>query len=175
MAYRYGLFIPSSKLHTPEALVPQFRNLTRPTQDFVVQLRVICDSVLYAYLSRIADTAEKRQFIHVAYTVFYPKLDPFDLEDFKMVLDGLYKMKVFDPHPSDFPPYNLRVFLLTMGHWFSLSDYFRSFRTDPERSREFCYEGRLWNAFVATRYMRYLRALSNSRCGMLLKCVPSEC
>ena len=80
-----------------------------------------------------------------------------------MFLDGLYKLKVFDPYPSNFPPYDLRVFSVTMRSLWGLSEYFASFIRDPERSREFYYEGGLWPAFVATRYMRYLRTLSNSK------------
>ena len=124
-----------------------------------MQLRVICDSVLYAYLSRIADTAEKRHYIDLACTIF----GVLDFESHRMLLDNLHKLKVFDLHLSDFPPCDLRVFLNATSWRVGFSDYFSSFRWDPERSREFYYEDGLWNAFVATRYMRYFRTLSNSR------------
>ena len=78
-----------------------------------------------------------------------------------MLLDGLYKLKVFNHHPSDFLPYHLRVFGVTTPSLWGLSEYFARFIRDPERSREFCYEGGLWHTFVATRYLRYLRTLSN--------------
>ena len=152
-AYQYGLFIPSSKFHTAEI----------PTQDFVVQLRITCDAVLYAYLSRIADTAEKRRYIYVAYTVYDRLMFCSDFEGFLKFPDGPYKLKVFNPHPPDVPPYDLRVLTTLQDRRLGLRGYFWRFSSDPERSREFYYEGGLWNAFVATRYMRFLRTLSNAR------------
>ena len=52
--------IPSSKLHTAEVLIPQFGDLAQGIQglNFVVQLRTLCDSFLYAQLSKVAVTAE---------------------------------------------------------------------------------------------------------------------
>jgi len=124
-----------------------------------VQLKTICDSVLHAYLSKIADTAEKRHYLHVLCTAGdvagFTNLDTF--------LDKLHELKVFDLQLSVFQPYDLCVFLITMNYPVGLSYYFRSFRSDPERSREFHYEEGLWHAFVTTRYMRFYRTLSNPR------------
>ena len=60
----YWTIHSSFKLCTAEAPVSQVGALAQSTQvsDFVVQLRAICDSVLYAYLSKVADT-EKNAII----------------------------------------------------------------------------------------------------------------
>ena len=80
-----------------------------------------------------------------------------------MFLENLHEfnLKVLDL--SVFHPEDLRVILFTMSGFSYLSNYVKSFRSDPERSREFHYEGGVWHTFVATRCMRYLRTLSDSR------------
>ena len=154
-----GLSIPRSKLHAAEALVPQAQHPTQATQDFIVQMRTICDPVLHAYLSKVADTAEKRHYLHALCTAVqgsgWTSLDSF--------LNMLHEFKIFDFDISVFQPHDLRVLLDTLNTFNGLSSHFKNFRSDRERSREFHYERGLWNAFVATRYMRFLRTLSNSR------------
>ena len=152
------------KLHTAEILVPQVQSASQATQVIIVQLRSICDSALHAYLSKVADTAKKRHYLHASCTAVDERaLEWFKLMEFDPFLEDLYKFKIFDLHLSIFQPYNLRVLLTTMSSRFALSDYIRRFRSDPERSREFHYEDGLWHAFVATRYMRFLRVSPNSR------------
>ena len=154
-----------SFFHTADAYGFQVENLSQATQDrdshFVVHLRTICDSVLYTYLSKVADTAEKRHYLHASCAaVDKTKLL---LKEIDAFLDKLYKFKVFDLHPSAFQPHDLRVLLATTSCSSVFSIYLESFRSDPERSREFHYEEARWHAFVATRYMRFLRTPSNSR------------
>ena len=129
--------------------------------DFVVQLMTNCDSVLYAYLSKIADTTEKRHYLDLSCTTVVGGLR--GRLNFDIFLDDLHKFEVLDLNLSVFQPYDLRVLLATIGDHFILRDYFKNFRSSPERSKEFHYEGGLWHAFVATRYMRFLRMPSNSR------------
>jgi len=155
-------FIPSaSKRHIAEALVPQVESVTQATQDIVMQLRTICDSVLYAYLSKVADTTEKQHYLGLSCTVFgaitLPHSDGLDT-----FLDNLHKLEVLDLHLSLFQPHALRPFLVTINPHFCLSLYILEFRSDPERSKEF-HKGDLFDAFIATRYMRFLRTPSNSR------------
>ena len=152
---------PSFELHTTEA-VPQFRNSNQVTHGFLVQLRTICDSVLYAYLSKVADTEEKRHYLDLSYTaVRYPGV--FYLEELDKFLNHLHKFEIMDLHLSVFQPYDLRVLLVAMSDHYWLSYYFHDFRSDPERSKEFHYEGGLLHAFVATRYMRFFRTTFDSR------------
>jgi len=103
-----GLFIPPSKVHPAELLVPQVENPTQATQDIVVQLRTICSPVLYAYLSRIADTAEKQRYPHVSCTEVDGKRTIF--RDLDMFFENLHEFKVFDL--SVFHSDDLRVLLL---------------------------------------------------------------
>ena len=126
-----------------------------------MQLRTICDSVLYAYLSKVADTAEKQHYLRALCTaVEVSNLRFSEVDPFLHILD---KFKIFDLHHSIFQPDDLHALFATITYWSPLLDYFREFRSDPERSREFYYEDGLWHAFVATRYMRFLRTLSDSR------------
>ena len=154
--------------HT-DAQVPQAEKLTPATQessDFVAQLRTICDSVLYAYLSKVADTAEKRYYLDLSYTIVTIAQGRLrDLVDLDKFLDNLHKYEVLEPHFSVFQPYDVRVLFATTEHFSSkLSHHITDFRSDPERSKEFHYEGRpQWDTIIATRYMRCLRTRSNSR------------
>jgi hypothetical protein len=127
-----------------------------------MQLKTTCDSVLYAYLSKVADTTEKRHYLHVSCTAVMVNGFRLGFSDLNTFLDFLHKFDVFDLHHS-VQPYDLRDLLATMSLLSHLSYYFRQFRSDPERSREFHYEDGLWHTFVATRYMRFLRKLSDSR------------
>ena len=144
--------------------LPQVEDLSQATQDsaFVVQLRTICDSVLYAYLSKVADTAEKRHYLALSYTaVENPEVVV--LGDLDRFLNHLHKFKILDLHISVFHPYDLRVLLVTMSYFYSLSDYFKTFISDRARSKEFHYDVGQFHTLIATRYMRYLRTRSNSR------------
>ena len=130
-----------------------------------MQLRTICDSVLHAYFSKVADTTEKRHYLHALQAAMvnngiYPRAR--DL--FIFLHDPVHKLKVFDVHPSDFQPYDLSILLAIMGDRSVLGLYYmRDFSADPQRSKEFYHEAGLWITFVVTRQMRYLRTLSNSR------------
>jgi len=159
-----GSFIPSSKLYTAEALVPQVGPLTWyiRSSDFALELRKLCDPVLYAYLSKVANTAEKRHYLHVSCTAV-AKHGLYLREGVDAFLGDLHVVKALDLYLSVYQPYDLRVLFATLSNRCRLWNYFKSFRSDPERSREFYYEGGLWHAFVATRYMRFLRTLSDSR------------
>ena len=137
--------------------------MSQATQDsdFVVQLVTICDSVLYAYLSKVADTAEKRRYLDLSCTVVNKEgLYSMNLDEF---LDNVHKLGGIDLHLSIFQPYDLRVLLATIWHCRFLPNYFKNFRSDPERSKEFHYGVGLVHAFVATCYMRFLRTPSNPR------------
>lgn len=126
---------------------------------------MICDSVLHAYFSKVADTAEKRHYLHVLQAsmvnnAIYPRTRDFIIFQH----DPVHTLKVFDLHPSDFQPYDPNVLLAIMQNPSVLGLYYtRSFSSDPQRSREFYHEAGLWITFVVTRLMRYLRTLSNSR------------
>ena len=157
--WRTELFIPSSKLRTAEVLVLQIERSTRATQDFVVQLRMICDSAFYAYLSKVANTAGRRHYLHALCTAVDRKKLGF--REFDAFVGNLHKFKVFDLHLSFFPLDDLRVLAFTMNRWSDLSHYFRDFRSRPERSKEFYYDAGLWHTLVATRYMRFLRTLTH--------------
>ena len=145
-----------------DTLVPQLEYLHQATTEdsaFVMKLRAICDSVLYAYFSKVADTAEKQHYLHLSCTV----IDKQPFPDLDEVLDDLQKFEILDLHLSVFQPYGLRVLLVAIRHVSSVFMYFKNFRSDPERSKEFHYEGGPLHAFVAARYMRSLRTMYDSR------------
>ena len=157
-------FIPP-KLLTAEVPVPQGADLARKIQDsdFLVQLRTTCDSVLHAYLSKVADTAEKRYYLKLSCSVVGSSPRCLDV-----LPDYLCRLGILDLHLSDFQPYNLCFLLAARCHLNSFRNYFAGFRRDPERSKEFHFEYFRWPgyAFVATRCMRFLRKLSNPRWGI---------
>ena len=136
---------------------PQEEHSTQATQDsdFVVQLRMICDSVLYAYLSKVVDTAEKRHYLDLSYaTVAGQSLgSPY----LYMFLDEIHKYGIVDLHLSVFQPHDLHVLLVSITSFPDhLAKYFEKFRSDPERSKEFHYEVGPFHTFIATRCMRFL-------------------
>jgi len=166
--------------HSFPALFPQVENLTQASHDFVTQLRTICDSALYAYLSMIVDTAGKRNYLDLSTAVAASAGDRSNLgSNWYRFLDSLHNLKVLDINPAVFQPrltghtslrrphfaepYSPLVLLVTADSISPLSHYFKRFRLDLERSREFYYEYSRWHAIVATRYMRFLRRPSNSR------------
>ena len=148
-------------------MVPQVKHPTQATlnSDAVVQLTTICDSAFYAYLSKIANTAEKRRYLHASCTV----IDHNDevliyLSDVDTFLDHLHELQALGLHHSIFQPDDIRILLFTLNQSSNLWQYFRRFRSDPERSREFhSNEDDLWCTFAATRYMKYLRMSYNPR------------
>ena len=56
------------ELGLAEAVVPQYKTFSSANQDFLMQLMMFCDLVLHNYLSKIADTPEKRNHLHALYT-----------------------------------------------------------------------------------------------------------
>ena len=120
----------------------------------------ICDSVLYTYISKVADTAEKRRCLDLSCAVACGS----DSIDLVLNLEELGMFGILDLDLSIFQPYDLCLLLGTIGWNFShLWRYFMNFRSNPERSKEFYYQSGPWNALVATRYMRSFRTPSNSR------------
>ena len=93
---------------------------------------------MYAYLSKVANTPEKRQFLHISCTAFddYEEL-PDDFSDVDRFLDELHELKALELHHSIFQPDDIRLLLFTVNQSFSFGHYFSGFRSDPERSREF--------------------------------------
>ena len=99
-----------SKLHPAEALVPQVESPTQVTQDFAAQLRTICDPVLHTYLFKVADTAEKRHYLHVLCTAVEAAIT----RRLDSLLDMLHEFKIFDFDLSVFHPHCPRVLLATL-------------------------------------------------------------
>ena len=155
------MHFPGSQLDPAEAVVPQYETFSPANKDFLMQLRTLCDSVLHTYLSKIADTADKRNYLHV----FYTAADAFRLVDSLEV--SLSDMtQILELYPPTFQPcQNPCVLLDSTWHWKVLAqaNYLRDFLLNPERSRLFYYDPELWSTVFATRYMRYLRTTSNLR------------
>jgi len=132
--------------------VAQYETFSPANQDFLMQLRTLCDSVLHTYLSKIADTAEKRNYLHVLYTAAADvAFRPID------ILEGvpdLYAIpQILELSPPMFRPCrNPRVLFDE-----KCINYLRDFLRDPERSKLFYYDPGLCSAVVVIRYMRYLR------------------
>lgn len=140
-----------------QVLAFQFENFTCATRDSFMQLRALCDSVWQAYLFKVADTVGKRNYLYVSWAAI-ERLSSLQFLD--AYLTNL--PSVLDLHPSDFQACeNLRVFLVDT-YKSHLWGYLISFLRDPARSGAFYYDPEPWNAFVATRYMRYLRVGSGS-------------
>lgn len=114
-------------------------------------LKTFCDSVLHAYLSNVADTTEKRNYLHVLYTAA-DALRPVNSLDTS--LENL--THILELHPPTFQPFRNPHVLLDAWQW-NVADYLGDFLCNPERSTLFHYDPGLWSAFVAARYMRYLR------------------
>lgn len=143
------------------------------TQDFVMRLEMICDSTLYAYLSRIADTAEKRQYLDFSCTAARVYAGCHDvrmshetLTGFDLFLEHLQNLadSGFNLRPADSGPCPFRLLLLaSMDNMSSLWGYLWGFRLNPERSGEFHYDIKMWSTVGGTLCMRYLRKLSDSR------------
>lgn len=147
-----------SSLHTAEALTPQYEEFSPRTQDLFKTLRTLCDSVVHSYLSKVADTEEKRNYVHAMCTAVE---EIWLMGHLNLLGDDL--PRVLDLNPSLFPCEDLHVFIATITDTSLLSGYLRDFLSDRERSRMFHYDPGLWNVFVATRLKRYLETTSNKR------------
>ena len=146
-------------------MVPQHEIFSPANQGFLVWLRTFCDTVLHTYLSGIADTAEKRNFLRVLYTtaITSPGLSP-HYRSFEVFLKDT--TRILELYPPTFHPCgNPHVLLDAMWHWKAphghLGNYLRDFLWNPVRSKLFHCDPGLWSAVVAARYMRYLRTASN--------------
>lgn len=144
-------------------MVPQYETFSLANQDFLVELRTLCDSVLRAYLSKIADTAEKRNYLHALYTAAITLRLPIDSRSLEAFLDDI--THILELYPPDFRRCGSpHVLLDATNHWKVLHrvNYLRDFLWNRERSKLFHYDPALWNAVVAARYMRYLRTTTSN-------------
>jgi len=145
---------PFSFLYSVQLLVTQREECTPATQELLMRLGTHCDSVLFNYLSKLADSPAKRNHLWVAHTI--ERLYKFSRWSFARL------SRFLDFHASDFP--------LSLG-WedFSkylclredpsrlLRDYLDNFLSDSGRSKIFHYDRGQWNTFVATLSLRCLR------------------
>ena len=141
------------RLIPAETMVPQYETFSPTNRDFLMQLMTLCDSVLHTYLSKITDSAEKRNHLHVLYSAG----DALGLQtDAEAFLNDV--ILILEPCPPTFQPcMNPRVLLHTIWRDTHVANYLRDFLRDPERSGLFYYDPGLWSAVVAARYIRYLR------------------
>ena len=147
-----------------EAVVLQCETFSSANRDFLAQLRGFCDSVLHAYLSKIADTAEKRNYLHILYTTAITLRLPMDSRSLEAFLNDI--TQILDLYPPTFQPCSdPHVLLHATWEWDILTqaNYLRDFLGNPERGKLFYYDPELWSAVVAARYMRYLMTTSNLR------------
>jgi len=129
-------------------VVAQHETFSPANQYFLMELRTLCDFVLHTYLSKIADTAEKRNYFHVVYTTADTLPLVSALKPFRNDIPQILR---FYP-PTSQPCRNPRI-LLDARH---VADYLNDFLWDPERSKLFYYDPGMWNAVVGARCMRYL-------------------
>ena len=121
---------------------------------------MLCDAALHTYLSKVADTAEKRNYLHVLYAA----LDIVPVEQLCNILaDDL--CHILDLCPLTFQPCEYYS-VLAMRKVGFLSDYFGNFLRNPERSRSFHCDPERWSALVAARYIRHLGIGCNPRCDI---------
>ena len=140
-------------------MIMQGEEFSPRTQDVFKRLRSLCDSVMHSYLSKIADTEEKRNYMHVVCTAVEGK-GLMVMGNLNLLVDDL--PRVLDLHPSIFQPCeDLRVFLAAIANASLLSGYLMDFLSSRERSRMFYYDPGLWNSFIATRLERYLEMPSD--------------
>ena len=148
-----------SQFDPAEAVIPQYETISPENQQFLVRLRTRCDSVLYAYLSKIAGTPEQRNYLHVVYTIAAADdvLQPEDSDELEATLNKI--TEILKLHPPTFQPCGSPYVLLdATSHWKVLhrTNYLRDFLSNPERSRLFHYDSGLWSAIVVVRYIKYL-------------------
>ena len=87
--------IPFSLLYLAQPLVTQREECTPATQEYLTWLMALCDSVLFNYLSKFADSSAKRDRLWVAHTI--ERQYDFSRWDFARA------SRFLDFHPSDFP------------------------------------------------------------------------
>jgi len=150
----------SPQLDPAETVVPQYETFNLATQECLRQLRTLCDSILYTYLSTVAYTPEKKKYLHAMCTIANALRNQIKVTP--PLLTHLFE--VFALYPPTFQPSeDLRFDARLLGNSTTLSfvtvlpDYFRNFLRNPERSRLFHYDPIQWNTFVATCYTRSLR------------------
>jgi len=158
MRYQFTFF----SLDPAEAAVPQGENFSPVTQDLLMQLRMLCDSVLHTYLSKLADTAEKRNYLHALYTAVDGSRLGGCLEE------PLHQIvQILEIYPPTFQPWeDCRLLSIATNNLFtdfnpSITNYLRDFVQNPDRSRSFYCDPELWGTLVVTRCMRYLRTKYN--------------
>jgi len=125
-----------------------------------MQLRTLCDSVLHTHLSKVADTLEKRNYLHALYTAVYYGLRP---GSFQVSVDTDTLVQVLELYPPTFQPCNDLLLVITSRNVTFLLHYLGNFLWNSERSRLFYCDPALWSTFVATRIIRYLRARPRER------------
>ena len=151
------------QLNPAEALVPQYETFSSANQDFLMRLKTLCDSVIHTYLAKIADTAEKRSYLHVLYTavdcaswVVGPSLEVFPDYAISQIL--ALNPPAFQPCGNPNVLLNWRATNPWTGqHSQCRANYIRDFLWNPERSRLFHYDPGQWNAVVVARFVKYLR------------------
>ena len=146
------------RLNPADAEVPQYETFSPANYNFLVWLRTRCDSVFRAYLSKIADNAEKRNYLHALYTAVITLRLPVDSSSLGKFLDDM--TQILELYPPTFEPCgNPHVLFEAANHLKVLHrvNYLRDFLSNPERSRLFHCDPGLWSAVVAARYIRHLR------------------
>ena len=113
---------------------------------------MLCNFILYTFLSKVADTAETRNYLHVSYAAADGLREVGFLVAF---LDDL--PQILDLYRPIFQSYGIpRVIVDATGKVGLLPNYLGNFLRNPERSGLFHNDSGLWGTLVATRYMRYL-------------------
>ena len=152
-------------------MVLQHETFSLANQHFLMWLRTLCDSVLHAYLSKIADTPEKRNYLHVVYSAAITSSVLTDSSlDLAVFFDDI--TQILGLYPPIFQRCgNPHVLLDATRRWKVLAhgNYLRDFLLNPERSKLFHYDPGLWSAVVAVRYMKYLRRIPHLRWDMRSK------
>jgi len=151
--------VPFSCLDPAETTVPQDEIFSLVAQDFLMQLRTLCDSVLHTYLSKVADTAEKRNYLYALYTPLKGSRLGTSLEG---SLDDI--VQILELYPPTFQPCEDHRLLFIVENDCrnpSITKYLGDFVRNPERSRSFHYDPGLWSTLVATRCIKYLRTTFN--------------
>ena len=131
------------------------------TQEYVIRLGTLCDSVLFNYISEIADSPAKRDHLWVVHTIVLQQhgMDGIWFE-FEEGGDFERLSRFLDFHTSDFPlALETEGFKKFFGlrQAYLLGDYLNKFLSDPGRSKVFHYDRARWSAFVATLTLRCLR------------------
>lgn len=133
-------------------------------EGFVIRLRKLCDSTLLRYILKLADTPAKRNHLYIAYIALGDSDHAYELDNNDYGLDYGFHDAVkdlphfLDLHSPDFPLAweDLRKFLVIKQGWF-LPSYLENLLSDSGRSGIFHCNPNRWAAFVAARYLRYLR------------------